>query len=234
VQRITARDIERYYFEQLRRDFAIPAGDVIYADRPDVRIQGQRTIGVEVARLYIVDGADPASEQVQRARREQVLMEAQEIHRQRGGRRIELHVDFNPNRPILDITRAAKNLAAVAFEVQDRSQTVLWNPPAEADLFRYAYHNGEEYADSKWRNAQSFSVPTLDVERLLAVVAEKAAKVSKYDRCDEYWLLLVVDFMDSAQDQELALPAGFRLPPSVFSKVLTYKPQFRQVLEVPQ
>jgi hypothetical protein len=233
MPRITARDIERHYFEQFRRDFAVPAGDVLYADKPDVRIRGDRTIGVEVARLYIADGADPASEQVQRRRREQVLRQAQEIHRRRGGRSIELHVDFNPTQPISDITRAAESIANLALEVEDRSQTLVWNPPTQSDLLRYVYHNGVEYADAVWRNVQLFSVPFLDVERLAAVVAEKTAKASGYDRCDEYWLLLIIDFMDAAQDQEMVFPKGFKLPPGAFSKVLAYKPQFRHVLEVP-
>ena len=55
-----------------------------------------------------------------------------------------------------------------------------------------------------------------------------------YQPCTEYWLLLVIDFMDAAQNQEIRLPVDFRLGESAFEKVLLYKPQFGEVVEVPK
>jgi hypothetical protein len=234
MSRITATDIERHYFEQFRRDFAIPAGEIQYSDKPDVRIVGSGKIGLEIARLYIVDGTDPSSEQVQYHRRERVVALAQELHKKLGGLSIELNVDFNPGRPILEIQPVAEILAQVAIEIQDESQTRVWNPPSESDYLRYVHHNGIEYPDAKWCTMQSFSIPSLNIERLQYVVNEKTKKAAEYERCDEYWLLLVVDFMGLAQDQTLALPREFRLSPNAFSKVLIYKPQVHQVLQVPK
>jgi hypothetical protein len=72
------------------------------------------------------------------------------------------------------------------------------------------------------------------VERLREVVARKCAKLGEYIACDRYWLLVVVDLMDPAQDQHLHWPHGISLGASRFEKVLVYKPQYREVLEVPQ
>ena len=234
MQRLTATDTERYYFEQFRKDFCVPDGRVEYSDKPDVRIIGASKIGVEIARLYIVDGTHPSSEQVQYQRRKRVVAEAQALHKTLGGRPIELHVDFNPGKPIQDIKHVAEIVAKFAMEIQDKPQITVWHPPTESDYLRYLQHNGIEYADAKWTVMQSFSVPVLDVERLQTVVREKANKAADYEHCDEYWLLLVVDFMDLAQDQTLILPKQFQLSPSAFTKVLVYKPQFHEVLQVPQ
>jgi hypothetical protein len=234
MPRVTAREIEHYYFEQFRKHFQMPEGEVVYADKPDVRVYGARTLGVEIARLYITEGSDPASEQVQSVRRDQVLAQAQALHRRGGGRPIELNVDFDPTLPILDAGQSAKKLAKLAHEIQHHPVTLAGELSGNAEGLRFVHHNGLEYPDAKWRKTQIFSVPPLDTARLQSVVEEKTKKATDYAACDEYWLLLVVDFMDPAQDQELTLPHGFGLPKSRFEKVLVYKPQFGQVVEVPQ
>jgi hypothetical protein len=54
-------------------------------------------------------------------------------------------------------------------------------------------------------------------ERLTKIIREKEAKARQYVRCDAYWLLIVVDFLDSAQEQEIRID-GFRLTPKRFKK----------------
>jgi hypothetical protein len=81
---------------------------------------------------------------------------------------------------------------------------------------------------------QCYSVPSLLPERLREVVHKKGEKAKAYQPCDVYWLLLVVDFMDLAQDQGLEWPTEARLGKSAFERVLLYKPQFAQVVEVTQ
>jgi hypothetical protein len=234
MSRLTNRDVEHYYFEQFRGHFHLPEGEIVYADKPDVQVRGSRTLGVEIARLYIADGSDPAIEQVQSIRREPVLARAQELHRQGGGRSIELNVDFDPQFPILDVEQAASKLANLAHDVQHQPATIAGYLSGNAHGLRFVHHNGKEYLDARWRKVQGFSVPPLDTVRLQAVVDEKTKKAANYAACDECWLLLVVDFMDPAQDQELTLPEAFSLPKSAFQKILIYKPQFGQVIEVAQ
>jgi hypothetical protein len=234
MKRLSARDIEHYYFEQFRAHTELPEGRIVYGDKPDVQIHGTPRIGVEIARLYITDGADPSSEQVQAAQRAKVLAQAQGIYRKRGGRAIEMHVDFNPACPILEIESVADQLAAYALAVESRPGRVHGGGRESDTPFRFVYHNGVVYPDARWRSTQVYTVPSLDTSRLEEVVSRKTLKAADYSLCEVYWLLLVVDFFDRAQDQELSLPPGYRLRNTAFERVVVYKPQFAQVLEVPQ
>src|SRR5688572_5031435 len=103
MSRPTNQTIERCYFELFASHYNMPAGAVVFTDKPDVIVRGERAIGIEIANLYVASGADPASEQVQRVRRLQVIERAQSLHYASGGRRIELSVDFDPKYPIRDI-----------------------------------------------------------------------------------------------------------------------------------
>lgn len=198
-------------------------------------IHGPLKVGVEIANLYISHGSNPASEQVQRPRRKQVIEKAQALHQANGGKRIELTVDFQPQHPITKIDPLAQAIAALAMQVENKPSAqvspVLFKHIPE---LRFVYCNSNEYPDALWRSSQCFAVPYLSVERLREVVSEKTHKLANYEKCDAYWLLLVVDFMDSAQDQELQWPVGEQPLGSPYERVLIYKPQFGQVLEVPQ
>ena len=48
---------------------------------------------------------------------------------------------------------------------------------------------------------------------------KKEAKSSAYRPCDAYWLVAVIDFMDRAQDQEIAIE-GLRVALRYFEKIL--------------
>ena len=53
-----------------------------------------------------------------------------------------------------------------------------------------------------------------------------------YQRCDAYWLVVVVDFMDPAQDQEIRLDGFQKIDSIVFERVLVYKTVFHHILTV--
>lgn len=235
MSRPSNQTVEQYYFELFRSHYEVPDGEVVFTDKPDVIVRGAQTIGVEIANLYVTSGADPASEQVQRARRLQILERAQALHRASGGRRIELSVDFNPDYPIHELEPIARALAAIATKIEDspsgQVSPMLFEHVSE---LRFLYHNQKEYADAKWRPVQGYSVPSLSLNRLRVLVSDKTKKLRGYQRCDAYWLLLVMDFMDPAQDQDLQWPAGEVLETSPFERILLYKPQFGQVVQAPQ
>jgi hypothetical protein len=235
MSRSSNRSIERYYFEQFRSHYRIPDGELQYDDKPDVVIRGEKTVGIEIARLYRANGADPASEQVQRIRRLQVLDRAQALHSYAGGRSIELSADFSLDQPIHEIEPVAQALAELAKGVGFLPSGQL-NPRLFEQIpqLRFVYYNATEYEDAKWRPVQSHGVPSLSIARLREVVDGKAEKAKAYQPCDAYWLLLVVDFMDSAQDQDIQWLASETLGKSPFERVLLYKPQFAQVVRVPQ
>lgn len=235
MSRPSNQTIERYYFELFQSHYEVPDGDLVFTDKPDVIVRGTRTIGIEIANLYLSSGADPASEQVQRARRLQVLGRAQALHRASGGRHIELSVGFNPEYPIQELEPVALALAAIATKVDGspsgQVSRMLFEHVPE---LHFLYYNQKEYADAEWRPVQGYSVSALSLERLRVLVGDKTKKLRNYQPCDSYWLLLVVDFMDAAQDQDFQWPAEEVIEGSAFERILLYKPQFGQVVQVPQ
>jgi hypothetical protein len=42
------KEIEKYYFEMFRRDYPLPIGSIDYGDKPDVILNGERKIGIEI------------------------------------------------------------------------------------------------------------------------------------------------------------------------------------------
>lgn len=235
MTRPTNQDIERYYFEQFRRHYPLPEGAVIFSDKPDVIVRGQRTLGVEIANLYLTPGADPSAEQVQRKRRLKTLELAQKLFLGAGGRRIELSVDFNPLFPIQDAPSLARALANIATTAETHPATQITRKDfSHIPELCFVHYNPREYADAKWRSTQVYEVPNLSISRLQQLVDEKTRKLQEYQPCEEYWLLLVVDLMDPAQDQEIDWPKGEVLNKSPFERILIYKPQQSQVTHVPQ
>ena len=78
---------------------------------------------------------------------------------------------------------------------------------------------------------QVYNVPVMSRERLLDIVRSKERRANKYEKCDAYWLLVVVDFMDFAQDQEIRIDGFDKIQTDVFEKVIVYKTLFGHVLE---
>jgi hypothetical protein len=235
MPRPTNREIEQYYFDLFRSHYALPAGRIEYTDKPDVIVHGEPRLGIEIANLYIADGSDLASEQVQRRRREQVMARAQLLHLASGGRRIELSAAFNPSLPIREIEPLARQLAEIAMRVQCSSGRIDSLTFDHVPELTWLYHNGKEYDTAKWLCMQTYATSFVSVERVRQLVADKAVKAADYNKdCEAHWLLLVVDFMDPAQDVFVEWPDGVVLTKSPFERVLIYKPQFGQVVEVPQ
>jgi hypothetical protein len=234
MNRPSNREIEQYYFKQFRGHFPLPEGEVEHGDKPDVVIHGERVLGIEIANLYLTDGGDPTSEQVQRKRREDVVCKAQTQHSLAGGKKIELTVSFDPARPITDVNSVASALAAVAQSIQNLPAGPLsWQQFAQIPQLNFVYYNPIEYPDARWRVSQVFSGVDLSVDRVAQLVNTKEKRLAEYSKCAAYWLLLVVDFMDSAQDQELVWPSEVAPLKTTYERVIIYKPQFAQWIQAP-
>lgn len=234
MSRPSNQTIERYYFEQFRTHFVLPTGCVEYTDKPDVIIHGACKLGIEIANLYIVDGRDPSSEQTQCRFRERVLQIAQTQYLATGGKRIQLTISFNSTHPITDVNALASTLAIAAKSIEKSpagqvSQALFAHMPEVC----FIYHNPGEYLDAVWHASQVYTVPTLSLSRVATVAEAKRDKLHAYRPCDAFWLLLVVDFIDPAQDQDIRWPdPNFRFF-SPFEKIILYKPQFAEWTEVP-
>ncbi len=233
--RRTNREIEILCFELYRSQFSVPPGDVHYADKPDVVIEGARCIGFEIASLYLEHGTNPASEQVQQSRREAALKRAQAAHVAAGRKNFELHVAFAAKHPIINVKAVSAALVSIASRIVDDQpsgflmRNEFKGTPEIADV----YLNPKLYPDSHWRTSQVFTVPNLAVPMVRDIVAQKDRLLFNYAPCDEYRLLLVVDFMDSAQDQDLRWPDGEPPVETAFSEVVIFKPQVHERLFVP-
>jgi hypothetical protein len=72
----------------------------------------------------------------------------------------------------------------------------------------------------------------MSADALRAIVRQKELKAADYAPCDGYWLLIVVDWADPAQDQEIILRDGLKLDSSVFERIIIYKPGFEDIVQV--
>jgi hypothetical protein len=160
------------------------------------------------------------SEQRQRQRLDHVVLEAQRLYRAAGGRGIELTIQFNAAEPITAANRRSlpKRLAELATQIETRSSC-----PVAAARFAAMpeiasiWLNSLEWPDALWRNGQVYQLEEMSVSRLQAIVGEKESKASDYAVCDAYWLLICVEWMDRAQDQEIRIE-GLKLASNIFEK----------------
>ncbi|MGF6238278.1 hypothetical protein P3T42_000003 [Paraburkholderia sp. GAS38] len=224
---------EKAVFEMFARDFELPEGRVVYGDKPDVIIDGPRKIGIEITDLYLADGDNPDSEQVQRRHRDAVLQRAQSLHREAGGRSIELHFAFDFKKPIRKVEPLAKAIAELGRRIEQGPSGGI--PDCTFDHIpelTWAYWNGREYPDARWRVTQSYGTPLLALPRIEKAVAEKTELAKKYRACDTYWLLIVIDFWNPASDQDISWPEGATVDAGAFERIFLYRTHFASI-EVP-
>jgi hypothetical protein len=232
MSRPSNRDIEKYYFDQFSAHFQLPAGEIEYSDKPDILIHGEQKLGIEMANLYLMDGSDPSSEQVQRKRRENVVQEAQTLYLRNGGRNVELTLSFDSTNPIIQVAPVASAIAALQIESSVRN-VLARHYFAHIPQLDFVYYNPIEYPNPLWSVSQVNSGRNLSPVRVAQVVADKEKLLANYKKCDTYWLLLVVDFIDSAQDQELIWPEDAVSLKTSYERIIIYKPQFAQWIDVP-
>jgi hypothetical protein len=83
------------------------------------------------------------------------------------------------------------------------------------------YLNSIEYADARWRIMQSHKVGIISKDTLEKIVREKEVKAAEYQACDAFWLLIVVDGMNAAQEQEIRIDTPYTRS-NVFEQILVY------------
>ena len=97
-------EIEKYFFEKFSEDYVLPSGTIIYGDRPDIVIEGQRWIGIEITSFFLEEGSLRESEQVQRKLRDKVVLEAHKAFLALEQKGIEITFCFNKSNDILPYT----------------------------------------------------------------------------------------------------------------------------------
>lgn len=227
------REQEKAVFDMFARDFELPEGTIFHGDMPDVVLDGPRKIGIEITDLYHADGNNPSSEQVQQRYRHSVVQQAQALHREAGGRPIELHFAFNFDKPIRKVEPLAKAIAELGRSIeQGPSETIPNDTFGHIPELEWVYWNGREYPDAMWRVTQSYAVPSLALPRIEKTIAEKTERAKKYRDCDAYWLLMVVNFWNPASDQDTSWPEGATVHAGAFERIFLYRTHFAPI-EVP-
>lgn len=217
--------IERHYFEQFRKAYALPDGLITHGDRPDIIICGTKKVGVEITRFFVKSGQVLSSEQRQRCLRSHVVSDAHRRYLASGGRKIELTFEFDSTHPI-----APSSVETLAQRLAEFAQSQDGRNSGEFDrhFFRDSipelssiYVNAREYDDAEWRIVQIHSVGLMSKSDLQAIVRGKEAKAARYAKCDAYWLLVVVDGIDAAQEQEIRLD-DVAVQSNVFEKIIVF------------
>ena len=227
------QDIEKYYFEMFRQVYPLPLGTITYADAPDVILDGAKQIGIEITNFFLEEGSLPESEQTQRKLREKVISAAQQHYQSGNGKKFEISFGFNKANPIRDQKTLIKDIIQFAINIEKRETgQVPINVFKSIPELSFVYLNANEYPDAKWRMIQDHHVPVISRDRLLDIVRAKEERAKKYKHCDVYWLLVVVDSVNPAQEQEIQVEHFENIQSNIFEKVIVYKPFFNHVLEV--
>jgi len=220
---ISKKDIEKYYFDSFCKLYKLPEGLLVYRDKPDVVIIGPRKIGIEITNFYIKDGSNASSEQRRRIIYDYIIRDAYIIYCKENGKRIEISFTFNDNIDIFYkkglVLSIAKLGCVLASHNTGSVDKVIFKHIPELN---HVYVNSSEYADSKWSVQQIYSVKPFSKERLMNILREKEKKSKEYCVCDEYWLLIVIDFMDMAQDQEIGTD-NVRVESNIYTNIILYK-----------
>lgn len=224
------QEIEHHYFRMFCSDYRLPDGTIAHGDKPDVILYGQRKIGIEITNFFLEDGALLESEQVQRSARESVVSKAHTLYLSEGGKKIVLSFSFDKANPIRDQGKLAKKLVETARKI-DRQKTgaVSRNLFGDIPEVSFVYLNSNEYEDPKWQVIQCYTGQIMSLEKLHAIVSIKEAQSKFYQPCDAYWLVVVVDFVDRAQDQEIRIDGIEQIESTVFEKIMVYKTHFGHV-----
>jgi len=230
---MTNQEKERYYFERFCRVYNLPEGQVQYGDKPDIIIEGQQKIGIEVTNLYLKDGKLLDSEQSQSVIRAHVIREAQKKFLEQGEKPFEISFSFNSEKPI-----EAERKRILISELVKLATQVTDLP--EGEVARSVYQEIPELSlvyvnpmlpNPEWRIIRASTVQAMSLQRLMDVVKTKEKKAKQYTPCDCFWLLVVVDFINPAQDQEIRID-NIKLQSSVFEKIIIYKTALEHVVEI--
>lgn len=226
------KEIEQHYFEMFSKDYHLPDGPITHKDKPDFILQGKKKIGIEMRRFYLEDGKLQESEQRQRDLRKEIVSDAQFTYQEMNKEKIELTIGFDKENPILSKKDTVQKLVALAEKIKGKNTGQIGKHIFESiPEISFVYLNAIEYADPNWRIVQAYNGSILSRDGLIKIVKDKEESSKQYEPCDSLWLLVIVDFMDRAQDQEIQIDDFKKIESIVFEKIIVYKTLFGHVLE---
>ncbi len=225
-------EIEQHYFEMFSKDYQLPYGPITHKDKPDFMIQGKKKIGIEMRRFYFEDGKLQESEQRQRDLCKGIVSDAQLTYQERNKEKIELTIGFDKGNPVRAPKDTVQKLVALAEKIKGKNIGQIGKRIFESiPEISFVYLNTIEYPDPKWRVVQVYNGSILSRDGLIKIVKDKEKSSKQYEPCDSLWLLVIVDFMDRAQDQEIQIDDFRKIESTVFEKIIVYKTLFGHILE---
>lgn len=226
------QEIERFYFERFCKDYELPPGTIIYGDKPDVILKGEKVFGIEITNFFLEKGKLLESEQVQSKIREEVVSEAQRFYQVETKKKIELSLGFDKNYPIRDKNKLIQKIIELARKINGTKTGQIRRDiyPGIPEI-SFVYLSSKEFKDTKWKVIQVHEGKIMLRDGLIGIVRDKEDKSKQYRKCDAYWLLVIVEFFDPAQDQEIRIDDFEKIQSEIFEKIIVYKPLFRHVLE---
>lgn len=226
------KEIEKYYFEMFRKKYSLPLGKIEYGDKPDVIIHGSNRIGIEMTNFYLKDGSSIESEQVQADIRDKVVLNAQQLYLQNNGKRITVSFDFDKEKPIKNKKDLVEKLVEYIKSIEDQEDGAMFRETfKEIPELSFVYLQSGVSLDGKWKVIQSSRGQSMSRDRLLEIVETKEKLVDQYRECESYWLLIIVEFMDRAQDQEILIKDFEKIKSEKFDRIFVYRTAHEDILE---
>ena len=141
-------------------------------------------------------------------------------------------MSFNKVFPILDGRELAEKIAELAMKVEGSTGGDIPRKSfKEIPELGFVYLNAKEYEDAEWLLVQAHDGQIMSREKLREIVAAKESRSKGYRPCDAYWLLVIVDFMNPAQDQEIRVDDFEKIDSAVFEKVIVYRTAYGHAFE---
>ena len=207
---------------------------------PDLIADSQHgTIGIELSHVYQKNGTDPKALQNQLPLRKLLIHEANKIFMEKFGVcDRDVHFGFGRDGAIQGSRprqKLAKELACFVQEniVNEEFGQLIW---LDSELLEgcSVFISSKTYEDAKWQECSVHETPVMDFDVLKNKISQKNKKLRHYIPCDQHWLLLVIDFWDSAQDQQLPRAGWPALASTGFDKILIFKTVENECLELQQ
>ncbi len=219
---ISNQKIERHYFELFRKIYQLPDGEIKFGDKPDVIINGDKRVGIEITNFFVEKGQLPISEQNQRRIRKDVLKKAHQRYMKGGGKH-EISFSFNKEQPIQNSQKLIPRIVEL-IQKMEVSKTGGISRYFLEDIpeLEFIYINPNLYNDPQWRLTQGYTGNNImSVPRLTEIIRNKEHKAQNYRKCEAYWLLLVIESFDHAQEQIMPFEE-VKVESGVYEKIILY------------
>jgi len=226
------KEIEEYYYKQFAQAYELSA-DYVVKDRPDIRIiYNDKEVGIEVTCFYLENGCEISSEQKQAPMREKIVQLIQSQYEKERGRGIEITFGFNIL-PAKGIRRLSKKICDWLIG-QSFLESGSLCPSSFEDIpeLRFVYVNIGPYGDAKWRVSQVGEVKNTCPNALQNIILEKENLLHNYNKCEEMWLLVVIDFINSGMEQEPLNVDYSNVIKTKFDRVYVFRTGYNTIVEI--